>query len=147
MEQRHKAWRIRGEKFRLSECFTIPEWLELCAKHGHKCLACGNQDALLEPDHVTPLERGGTNTIDNIQPLCGACNRRKGDRYRIDYRISRDVLERYPSRAVHHSPSSVAILNTPELSAKVRALADAEGVAVAKWIRVAIMERLARAGS
>jgi len=144
MQQRYNAWRIRGEKFGLTECFSLSEWDALCAKHGNKCLACGDTKAALEPDHVTPLERGGTNTIENIQPLCGSCNRRKGDRYRIDYRISRDILEKYPSRAIHNSPSSVAILSDPAVRKKVVAMAEAEGVSVSKWIRVAVMERLER---
>jgi hypothetical protein len=32
---------------------------------------------VLEADHIVPLTRGGTDDIDNIQPLCGTCNRKK----------------------------------------------------------------------
>ena len=31
-------------------------------------------------DHVVPQSRGGTDHIDNLQLLCGACNSLKGDR-------------------------------------------------------------------
>ena len=34
----------------------------------------------LEVDHVIPRSRGGTDHIDNLQLLCGHCNRIKGDR-------------------------------------------------------------------
>ena len=31
-------------------------------------------------DHVVPRSRGGTDHLDNLQLLCGACNSLKGDR-------------------------------------------------------------------
>nr|WP_237694894.1 HNH endonuclease signature motif containing protein [Streptomyces sp. SID5468] len=34
----------------------------------------------LTADHKTPKQQGGTNTADNIQVLCRACNSRKHDR-------------------------------------------------------------------
>jgi superfamily II DNA or RNA helicase len=35
---------------------------------------------LIEGDHVIPFSDGGTTTLDNLQALCVACNRRKGNR-------------------------------------------------------------------
>ena len=31
-----------------------------------------------EVDHVIPRARGGADQVDNLQLLCGACNRAKG---------------------------------------------------------------------
>ena len=31
-------------------------------------------------DHITPINKGGTDTLDNLQPACRACNRAKSDR-------------------------------------------------------------------
>jgi 5-methylcytosine-specific restriction endonuclease McrA len=45
----------------------------------------------LEADHVVPLIRRGTDDIGNIQPLCGACNRKKFVAI-IDYRLDADIL-------------------------------------------------------
>lgn len=64
--------------------FTKTEWQDLCDSYGHVCLCCG-QKKKLTADHIVPLSRGGTNSIDNIQPLCLPCNASKGTKT-IDYR-------------------------------------------------------------
>lgn len=51
--------------------------IAVAARDGGRCRQCGStQD--LHYDHVVPWSRGGTNTVANIQLLCGPCNRRKG---------------------------------------------------------------------
>jgi 5-methylcytosine-specific restriction endonuclease McrA len=57
--------------------FTGAEWLAVLLEAGGRCLACGEQE---DPtvDHVIPLALGGPNTIENVQPLCSACNNLKG---------------------------------------------------------------------
>jgi 5-methylcytosine-specific restriction endonuclease McrA len=47
-----------------------------------RCASCGlgEPGIRLEPDHIIPLARGGSTRINNIQPLCASCNRRKGTR-------------------------------------------------------------------
>ncbi|MFF1967088.1 HNH endonuclease signature motif containing protein [Streptomyces sp. NPDC058232] len=75
--------RARG---RFSPDWTVEEWTALLDLYGHRCLACLKTGLKLQPDHVVPLSwPDASNAIDNIQPLCGTCNRRKGDRH-IDYR-------------------------------------------------------------
>ena len=67
--------------------YTLQEWQYLKGIYNYTCLCCGRQepDIKLTPDHVIPLSRGGGNTIENIQPLCLDCNRRKGAK-KTDYR-------------------------------------------------------------
>lgn len=65
--------------------YTLEEWGALCAKYDNKCLCCGRGDVLLTVDHVTPVTKGGSNDIANIQPLCKSCNSRKHNKV-IDYR-------------------------------------------------------------
>lgn len=61
------------------------EWQKILKIYGDKCLACGKKDNIVA-DHVIPLSRGGKNSFDNIQPLCGSCNSRKHVKI-IDYRL------------------------------------------------------------
>jgi tetratricopeptide (TPR) repeat protein len=42
-----------------------------------RCIQCGAQFEL-QFDHVIPVAMGGGSTADNLQLLCGECNRRKG---------------------------------------------------------------------
>lgn len=72
--------RLHNNPARISQA----EWTALCEHYGHKCLACGATGELVA-DHVVPIARGGTNTIDNIQPLCRPCNAKKYAKT-IDYR-------------------------------------------------------------
>lgn len=74
------------------EGFTTPQWRALCAKYGNRCLCCGKQEPeiKLSPDHIIPVSLGGKGTIDNIQPLCIQCNKRKHTKT-TDYRPDRLV--------------------------------------------------------
>ena len=71
---------------------TAAEWRDLKEQYGHHCLCCGHAepDIVLSADHVIPLSRGGSNAIDNIQPLCVSCNARKHTKS-IDYRPGWDA--------------------------------------------------------
>lgn len=63
---------------------TLKEWIELCRNVNGKCVAC-HVEAKLTKDHIIPLSKGGTDYIDNIQPLCVSCNSKKGNKYIINY--------------------------------------------------------------
>jgi len=63
---------------------TEVEFDALCEKYGRRCLACG-EVTRLTPDHIVPISQGGSDTIDNIQPLCESCNKSKGA-HTMDYR-------------------------------------------------------------
>ena len=57
---------------------------DLLVLYGPRCLACGTTSNLTI-DHIVPLVKGGSNTIDNKQVLCKRCNDSKGTKT-IDYR-------------------------------------------------------------
>lgn len=79
--------RRRARKRQAPGCFTGGEWAALCAMYNHTCLCCSRcePDVKLVPDHVIPLVKGGSNAIENIQPLCVSCNSKKAVRI-VDYR-------------------------------------------------------------
>lgn len=82
-KNRRKA-RLRGNGGK----FTGTEFLALCERFGNRCLDCGVVGVDLTVDHVIPLSKGGSNGIENIQPLCHGCNVKKSDQT-IDYRVLR----------------------------------------------------------
>ncbi len=59
----------------------IPEnvRIEVWRRDQGKCAGCGSRVSL-EYDHIVPVSRGGSNTARNVELLCEACNRSKGDR-------------------------------------------------------------------
>ncbi|RJQ10886.1 MAG: HNH endonuclease [Bacillota bacterium] len=78
----HVNW--KAEQRGTEGSFSYLEWVALCEKYDNRCLCCGEQKPLTV-DHVIPLSLGGPNVIANVQPLCGICNAKKGNRT-IDYR-------------------------------------------------------------
>lgn len=64
---------------------TGQQWLDLIDACGKKCLRCSTQNENLQADHIVPVACGGSNNIDNIQPLCQDCNMWKRTRI-VDYR-------------------------------------------------------------
>lgn len=77
----------RARKLDAEGSHTDKEWQDLKAFYNHKCLCCGKQEPeiKLTRDHVIPLTQGGSNSIENIQPLCARCNSKKNFKH-IDYR-------------------------------------------------------------
>jgi hypothetical protein len=51
--------------------------IQVAVRDQGRCRQCGSAQEL-HYDHVIPWSRGGANTVNNIQLLCGPCNRRKG---------------------------------------------------------------------
>lgn len=52
------------------------EWQALLQALGTNCLKCGAVNIV--KDHIVPLYQGGSDGLENIQPLCDRCNGGKG---------------------------------------------------------------------
>jgi len=59
--------------------YTAAQWEALKASFDYRCLLCGKgePEIRLTVDHIVPVSRGGSNNIDNLQPLCRSCNSHK----------------------------------------------------------------------
>lgn len=68
---------VRLRIARLSGRHTSDEWADMVDLF-RCCVRCGTTKHRLVKDHITPLFMGGSDHIDNIQPLCDACNCSKG---------------------------------------------------------------------
>lgn len=80
-------WNSKIRRFRKKASggdHTMQEWQMLCKQYNNRCLSCGSNGPLTE-DHIIPISLGGSNNIDNIQPLCVSCNSKKGT-HMTDYR-------------------------------------------------------------
>lgn len=80
--------RRRAKKSNAEGSHTEAEWRSLVSEFEERCVCCGEHFGLerLTKDHIVPLALGGSDFIENIQPLCARCNSKKGKRHSTDYR-------------------------------------------------------------
>jgi 5-methylcytosine-specific restriction endonuclease McrA len=70
-----KARRYAREK-NAKGSHTLKEWQDLKKSYRFRCAGC-KKETKLTKDHIIPLSEGGTDYIENIQPLCRSCNSQK----------------------------------------------------------------------
>lgn len=96
------------------------QWLEVCKTFHNRCCACGQYRKHLTIDHIKPYSKGGTHTLDNIQPLCYSCNSRKKD-FEFDFRLYAVAKEYLWCNLPHAIAARRLILRMPLLALKLGA--------------------------
>jgi 5-methylcytosine-specific restriction endonuclease McrA len=78
-EQNMFSRRRRIRKQQVGGKHTVSDWLNVKRLFDYRCAICGRSepDISLTEDHKIPVVKGGTDNIDNIQPLCRSCNSSK----------------------------------------------------------------------
>ncbi len=57
---------------------TPAEWIAIKEVCSNACVECGATDQDLSKDHILSVVKGGSDAIENIQPMCRSCNASKG---------------------------------------------------------------------
>lgn len=77
---RLRKMRASGERAEASRRQRIPDdvRVHVFERDEGRCQSC-DSDEDLQYDHIIPVAKGGGNSAENIQLLCGNCNRQKSD--------------------------------------------------------------------
>ena len=86
------------------------EKAELILSFESKCAGCGMKAESFQIDHIKPLASGGSNEMDNLQPLCKDCHKEKTiiENAEKAYRV-RDESESFFNDIVHKQ-----LVDTPQ---------------------------------
>ena len=107
---------------------TDEQWQAMLLVHDDQCAKCGSSENIVK-DHIIPIYKGGSDGIDNIQPLCRPCNSSKGpdttDWRRVDWQnhCQNDCLTpaQMPATPLQDACPSPSPSHVPSKSSKVQA--------------------------
>lgn len=116
--------RKRAERIQIARekaTHTKAEWEEL-RDYFEGCCICGETENICK-DHIKPIYQGGSDGVENLQPLCARCNSSKGPDS-TDHRASRAAFlgKQMPSiwvaRATERPKQIVALQSSSSTSVK-----------------------------
>lgn len=70
-----KYYRRRARLQNAASNLTKQEWENTLKSYGGKCVYCGGDGTTI--DHVVPIARGGSHSVNNVVPACPTCNSSK----------------------------------------------------------------------
>lgn len=91
---KYKSRKRRLLKYNNGGKHSYSEFENLCSNFNGLCVRCFKKSKLTA-DHIVPLSRGGSDSIENIQPLCQSCNSYKSNKFVRDYRPIAQVITSY----------------------------------------------------
>jgi len=71
--------------------YSVKDYMRLKLLYSGMCAYCNERPAN-SIDHVTPLSKGGSNTIGNILPVCTYCNSSKGSKNLYTWKVANERL-------------------------------------------------------
>lgn len=84
--RRRARMEIKADRINAYSIFKKDEWTcRICNKNVQKVNIYANDAA--ELDHIIPISKGGTHTLDNVQTLCRECNQFKSDKMPDDLEL------------------------------------------------------------
>lgn len=94
--RRVHRWRRNAAERDATGTFTWSEFMHVARRFGYQCAYCGGRDGQLDPDHVVPLSRGGSNSTTNLLPSCRPCNADKRDLLLDEWARDREMRGKPP---------------------------------------------------
>lgn len=73
MQRRYNSLSIARER----GTHTKEEWKTMKEFFNNTCCACFSDSNGITKDHIIPIKNGGSDSIENIQPMCRKCNSKK----------------------------------------------------------------------
>jgi HNH endonuclease len=127
-----RPWMVRRERLEAARRIAIHsgyEWAWMIEACGDRCLVCGSTELPLTKDHVIPISQGGSDGIENLQPLCFSDNSRQiGLDYRPAWIVAKLASGWRPSKPVvvdpideePDDPNDTSLIDHLRLAAKKR---------------------------
>jgi hypothetical protein len=97
--------RRRARERNAQGTYTWGEVIRVWRSIDKRCSYCDERVTVIEPDHVIPLSKGGSNSITNVTPSCPLCNSDKRDLLLNDWytdRARRNLPPRRLNPALTH---------------------------------------------
>jgi hypothetical protein len=76
---------ISGVEYQQGELAGYEVRQYLLEKFGRRCVYCGEDNTLLQVEHIRPKSRGGSDRVSNLAVSCRECNQRKGNRTAAEF--------------------------------------------------------------